>query len=498
MIQMRREFPRAMLLICVAWMPLCVRPVHGAEDHRRPNVILLMADDLGYGDVGYLGNKDVRTPVLDEMASEGVRFDHFYAAASVCSPTRASVLTGRTPNRSGVFSWGWSLRPEEITVAEILKDAGYATGHFGKWHLGSVAAGSATSPGAQGFEDWASSPNFFENDPPLSRKEKVIHPSGEGSQVTVDLTLEFVEAAVKQQRPFLAVVWFGSPHLPHEALDADREPYKQLPERMQHYYGEISAMDRAVGKLRARLRELGAADDTLLWFTSDNGATTPGSSGPFKGKKGTLWDGGIRVPSVLEWPSKFPEARRVGIASSSVDILPTVLAAAGVKHPDAGRPLDGESLLPFCESPKAAADDDDAAGTSTKPSRAKPLGFWTYPQPGKPVRSGELLKEIEKAAAAIATGAGPLLTADETAAFAKKYPTDHFPGHAAWVDGRYKLHRIAREQGAPILHLFDLANDPEETTDLATSRREQVERMAEALEAWQLSVIKSLNGEDYR
>ncbi|MGC3970868.1 MAG: sulfatase-like hydrolase/transferase [Pirellulales bacterium] len=334
----------------------------------------------------------------------------------------------------------------------------------------------------------------------MSHGGKVISSTGEGSQVTVDLALEFIEAAVMKQQPFAAVVWFGSPHTPHVALDADREAYRQLPENMQHYYGEITAMDRAVGKLRARLRELKIADDTLLWFTSDNGATVPGSSGPFKGKKGTLWEGGIRVPSLLEWPAKFAEPRHVTLRASTCDVLPTVVAAAGLQHPDLQRPLDGESLLPFCVAPSTADDDGEDLAAAAKTNRSRPLGFWTYPQAGKPVRSGSLLKELEDNDGngdKPTTAGGPLLSADETAAFAKKYPTDHFPGHAAWVDGRYKLHRIAREQEKPVFHLFDLASDPEEKTDLATSDRARLEQMAEALEAWQASVVRSLNGEDY-
>ncbi len=485
-------------LVIAAGFVVGLPPSHAeylGKAQHRPNIVLLMADDLGYGDVGYLGNTEVRTPEIDAMAKSAIRLDRSYAAACVCSPTRASVLTGRHPNRYGVFSWGWSLKPEETTLAEILRPAGYATGHFGKWHLGSVAAYSATSPGAQGFEEWASSPNFYENDPALSRRGKIIHPAGEGSQATVDLALEFIEGAAKQRRPFLAVVWFGSPHSPHEALAADREPYKDLPEKLQHYYGEITAMDRAVGRLRARLRELKIADDTLVWFTSDNGATTPGSSGPFKAKKGTLWEGGVRVPGILEWPRMFATPRVVDVACSTVDILPTVLAAVGAEHRQPRRPLDGENLLVYLSPQRADGVDDVAAGVVSH--RARPLGFWTYPEAGRPVRSGELLKDIERGAPAAGSPASPLLSAEETAAFAKQYSTESFPGHAAWIEGRYKLHCIARGDGPPAFHLFDLTTDRGETTDLATSERGRVERMAEALKAWQKSVIGSLNGEDY-
>ena len=281
---------RSVKLSCIAScflaLALLASPVTAADPAPgapRPNVVLLLTDDQGWGDVGYNGNSDVQTPVLDELARTGIRFDRFYAAAAVCSPTRGSFLTGRHPVRYGVFSWGWSLRPEEITVAEVLQQHGYATGHFGKWHLGALHAGSATSPGGQGFDDWSSSPNFYENDPLFSRRGKVVHTKGESSAVTVDAALEFIETASKQKQPFLAVVWFGNPHTPHEAQDDLRKPYASLPVNMQHYWGEMTGVDRAVGKLRTRLRELQLADDTLLWFTSDNGAAKPGSTGGLRG-----------------------------------------------------------------------------------------------------------------------------------------------------------------------------------------------------------------------
>jgi arylsulfatase A-like enzyme len=137
----------------------------GGQGDRRPNIVLVMADDQGWGDVGYNGHPVLKTPRLDEMAAAGLRFDRFYAAAPVCSPTRGSVMTGRHPNRFGCFQWGHSLRPNEVTLAEILKGAGYATGHFGKWHLGSVRAGSPVNPGASGFDRWLSAENFYDNDP---------------------------------------------------------------------------------------------------------------------------------------------------------------------------------------------------------------------------------------------------------------------------------------------------------------------------------------------
>src|SRR5436190_10400270 len=183
------NFACAVPLACM--LSLCAKSHTRAAD--RPNFVLCMADDLGWGDVAYNGNADVQTPVLDELARSAARFDRFYAAYNVCSPTRAAFMTGRTPIREGIFSWGWSLRPEEITIAECLKPAGYATGHFGKWHLGTLHELSATSPGGQGFDEWWSSPNFYENDPLFSHQGTIVKMKGESSEVTVDAALDFIQ-----------------------------------------------------------------------------------------------------------------------------------------------------------------------------------------------------------------------------------------------------------------------------------------------------------------
>lgn len=228
--------------------------LHFASDAAAvepPNIVLVMADDQGWGDMAYNGHPHLKTPNFDALAKEGIRFDQFHAAAPVCSPTRGSVMTGRTPNRFGCFSWGHSLRPQEITIAEALKTAGYVTGHFGKWHLGSVQKASPVSPGASGFDEWASSPNFFDLDPVLSVKGKAVQFQGDSSEVTMDEALKFIRDCAGKKQRFLAVVWFGSPHEPHQALESDRAPYADLPEKQQNFYGEITAMDRAFGRLRA-------------------------------------------------------------------------------------------------------------------------------------------------------------------------------------------------------------------------------------------------------
>src|SRR5581483_8822882 len=235
---------------------------------ERPNIVLVMADDQGWGDMAYNGHKVLKTPNFDDMARTGLRFDRFYAAAPVCSPTRGSVLTGRHPNRFGCFQWGHALRPQEITLAEVLKKLGYVTGHFGKWHLGSVRSGSPVNPGASGFDQWLSAENFFDIDPILSRAGQATQLKGDSSMVTVDAALEFIAGGAKKKEPFLAVVWFGSPHAPHKALDQDRALYADQPPALRHFYGEISAMDRAFGKLRGALKKLGIHENTILWYCS--------------------------------------------------------------------------------------------------------------------------------------------------------------------------------------------------------------------------------------
>ncbi len=246
-----------------------------AAADQPPNIILCMGDDHGWDETAYNGHPHLRTPVLDERAATGLRLDRFYSASPVCSPTRGSVITGRHPNRYGTFAPNWSLRPEEVSIAQILGNAGYACGHFGKWHLGPVKAGSPTNPGAMGFQQWLSHDNFFEMNPYLSRNggppERF---RGEGSDVIIDETIRFIGQAKQQGRPFFAVVWFGSPHEPYSGSEKDLALYDNLPASygdrfvtltsmdnglpvrrpldkvLQERFAEITAMDRAMGRLR--------------------------------------------------------------------------------------------------------------------------------------------------------------------------------------------------------------------------------------------------------
>ena len=475
----RRTFLKAAGAWLVAARPPAVRGNAGA---KKPNIILCMADDQGWGDMAYNGHAVLKTPHFDAMAAAALRFDRFYAAAPVCSPTRGSVMTGRHPNRFGCFKWGHPLRPQEITVAEALKTAGYVTGHFGKWHLGSVVEGSPVNPGASGFDEWLSAPNFFDNDPILSREGTAVPTKGESSMVTVDAAIEFIRKHARSRQPFFAVVWFGSPHGPHQAIEADRALYKNQSERLQNFYGEITGMDRAFGKLRRELRRLGIRENTLLWYCSDNGGLPRVGSTGGRGNKGQIYEGGLRVPAILEWPARIAGHRVTNVPCNTSDIYPTLLDIAGVRMRNQP-PLDGISLVTLLEG--------------RMKSRPKPMGFWDHPTGGISTPSKKWMASLYEAQQAGKRVDDPSRLRLDAGKITKQYPEDSFPGHSAWLDWPWKLHRI--EKKGPIkFELYNLADDPQESNDCAAAQPERAKAMKAQLEAWLRSVVRSLNGKDYQ
>jgi arylsulfatase A-like enzyme len=452
----------------------------------RPNIVIILADDQGYGETGYYGHPHVRTPVLDEMAAGGLQLDRFYAAAPVCSPTRAGILTGRHPNRSGVFAPNYSTRPEEITIAQILKQAGYRTGHFGKWHVGAVKAASPTNPRRMGFDEYLSHDNFFELDPPLSRNgaDPVIH-KGESSWIVVEAASEFVRKVHEEGKPFFVCLWFGSPHSPYRGLPEDVATYEAVKsEEQRHRFAEISAMDRAIGRFRSMLKELGAAENTLLWYSSDNGTPIPKNvdphNGGFRGNKGSLYEGGLRVPAVIEWPAVIREHRVSAVPCVSSDIFPTLLDLTGLSSPDPNRPIDGISLrrLVVADSMK---------------ERPQPIGFWKYNAGAE--RKNERWMSPELTRGTTPTTRNPAIDFRNF-----KHPvakTDDFGGWAAWTGTRYRLH-VNNRKGIIETELYDLSVDPGEESNIAARRGDIVKRMTAELQEWQRSVERSLSGADYR
>lgn len=462
-----------LFLLCLGTMGF------GQSIAPRPNVVLVMADDQGWGDMAYNGHATLQTPNFDSAAAAGLRFDRFYAAAPVCSPTRASVLTGRHPNRSGVLQWGHPLRPQEVTLAELMHQAGYATAHFGKWHLGSVRSTSPVHPGMHGFQFWVSAPNYFDQDPILSKMGEAVRYTGESSLVTAAVATNWMRQQVAAEHRFLAVVWLGSPHAPHQGSSANLEIYKGNKDR--HFLAEMTGMDAAFGTIRAALDELGVRNDTILWYCSDNGALRRvGSTGGFRGHKGQVYEGGLLVPAILEWPSRVKSHRATSVRCNTSDILPTLCELAGVSLPN--RSYDGVSLVPLI----------DDRGT-----RCQPMGFWHFETHGIPVRAKELMQELWDAqqqgrelppyAACLTAAELPDLP----------YSTDHFPGHAAWTDGDWKLHRIEHDQQVQ-WELYHLKRDPFETADCIQKYPDVRMSMQEPFLDWLESVVRSLNGEDYR
>jgi arylsulfatase A-like enzyme len=469
------------------------------------NIILLMGDDHGWEETGYNGHPFLHTPVLDEMAATGLRLDRFYSASPVCSPTRGSVITGRHPNRYGTFTPNWSIRPEEISVAHLLKQAGYHTGHFGKWHLGPVKAASPTNPGAMGFDTWLSHDNFFEIDPVLSRDGGVPEQfRGESSEILIEETIRFIETAKENGQPFFGVVWFGSPHEPYSGLDQDLALYQDLPdslekqmvsltsmetglpvdrplkEVLQERYAEITAMDRAIGNLRQYLAEQGLKQHTVLWYCGDNGVPTSGIYNPvFRGVKGNVYDEGIRVPGVIEWPEGIPAPMQSAVNSVTSDILPTLCEIAGIPVPE--RPLDGISLVPLMR------------GNMDK--RPAPVYFWNFD-------TGHEARDQPYIDPQLQVGTTPLVKVMDgvyTRSFTNFHHTSvqetDFNGARAILDHQYKL--VIDGHNGATLELFDMVSDPTESNNLADSRPQIVEKMSEQLREWQQSVLKSLTGADY-
>jgi len=453
--------------------------VNAQANDERPNIILVMADDQGYGDAGYTGHPIVQTPNLDAMAKVAVVFNRFYAAAPVCSPTRASVLTGRHPFRTNVPNHGHYMRPQEVTLAESLHTAGYVTGHFGKWHIGSVQPDSPTCPGKCGFDEWLTGLNFFDIDPYLSKNGKYVQIKGQGSTISMDATLEFLKKHKDGAKPMFAVTWFPAPHTPHKEI-ADPELYKGNKNR--GYYQEITHLDAQVGRLRKTLRDLKIAENTIVWYCSDNGGLLKESSGG-RDKKGSIYEGGLRVPCLVEWPKKW-QHKVITTPASTSDIFPTLLEITKIKNEKQPK-LDGVSLVNII------------AGTQTK--RA-PIGFWHEHTHGQATFSDRVIKELMVAQNNGKPTPHPgrlLKNINEPPKFPNGTP---FHGHAAWLDWPWKLHRIqSKENPKEIkLMLYNLEKDPMETT-FATDEKvlERIMKMTKQLEAWQRSVYDSWEGQDY-
>jgi len=434
------------------------------DAQRRPNVVIFLTDDQGCADLGFYGNRAAKTPQIDRFARESVELTQFHVSP-VCSPTRASLMTGRYNFRTGVsdvFGPATVMNSAEVTLAEMLRAAGYATGLFGKWHLGDDPA---HGPNAQGFDDALTfrgptlTPSYF--DPKLRHNGEEKTFKGYCMDIFTDAAIEFVRR--NREKPFFLYLPTNLIHGPFVAPEDLVASYREAgaDEINAKVYGMLESVDRNFGRLRAALQELGLEENTLLMFLSDNGtaseAITPQSfSIGLHGFKGTPYQNGLRVPCFARWPAGFPAPARMQRLTAHIDVLPTVLEACGVPTPGDAR-LDGRSFLSLLREP---------AG----PWPADRTLFFQWDS-GQTPRRGH--------ACAVVTERYKLVQ-----------PTGMDSPRQQHIRDKYA--RVSADQGrgsrtiegAPRWELYDLQSDPGETKDRSAELPEVVARMRRHYEAW--------------
>jgi uncharacterized sulfatase len=447
----RTRFSRLLLVLALAVSAVVLRAAAPIPTPRPPNVVLILADDMGWNQVGYHGSRYYETPHIDRLAAEGMQFRHAYSAAPICSPTRAALMTGKSPARLQLTDYIpgrlWEDKPlvtprmqqglplSESTIPELLRVRGYVSGLFGKWHLAPTydyAPWRLMDPESQGFDEV-----YHTNKP---EEANAATPDAHNAVAITDRALDFISR--HRDRPFFCYVAHNVVHRPlaeDPKLVAKyaAKPGADRPENKAVMGAMIERMDTGIGRLLARLKELGLEESTLVIFTSDNGnVVADQSQAPFRGGKATIWEGGLRVPLAVRWPGRI----RAGMTSDEPvvthDLFSTIMDAAGV--PLVARLHDGTSLLPVL--------------TGRAPALGRDALYWHYPhyhhlgdfRPGSVIRQGRF-KLIE------------------------------------WYEG-------ALLQKGPEVELFDLVADPGETRDLAASQPELARNLLRQLRAWRQSV----------
>lgn len=374
------------------------RPVSGPlkADESRPNMIVILCDDLGFGDLGVYGHPYIKTPNLDKLAATGIRFTNFYSAAPVCSPSRVGLMTGRSPNRAGIYDWipeskqpksdareRVHMQQHELTLPQLLQRAGYATCMAGKWHCNShFNSPEQPQPNDAGFDHWMATQNnagpSHENPVNYVRNGQPVGPmEGFSCQIAVNEVVNWLEKqkTTHPDRPFFLYLPFHEPHEPVASPQELVSLYRDVAftEEQAQYFANVHNIDLAVGRLLESLESLKLRDNTLIVFSSDNGPETLkrykagsrswGRTGILRGMKLHTHDGGFHVAGIMNWPAGIREARVVTSAASSLDVLPTFAELAHAEVP-ADRKLDGISLVPLFTSGET-------------PQRPQPL-LWAY------------------------------------------------------------------------------------------------------------------------
>lgn len=431
--------------------------IGASERGKKPNFVVIYCDDLGYGDLGCFGSEYIKTPHLDALAKDGARFTNWYSNCPVCSPSRASLLTGKYPQNAGVTSIlagrrdTPGLKPDQTTIAKALRPLGYRTAMFGKWHLG-LAGGCR--PNDHGFDEFygflAGCVDYYShifywgvgkgNNPThdLWHNEREVWDNGRYlTEAITEKSVKFIEQ--KREEPFFLYVPYSAPHYPMHAPQKYLDRYPDLPWDKRIMAAMISAVDDGVGETIKALKKSGQYEDTVIFFSSDNGPSVEtrnwldgtedpyygGSTGIFRGQKGSLFEGGIRMPAIMTWPARIEAGQTCGKVGAMMDIFPTFLGIAGGEAED----VDGADVLPMV--------------TSGAPSPHERV-FWDY------------------------------------------------NGQLAVRQGKWKLvlnGRIDFEKGAADdVHLSDLEADPGERTNLADEHPELTSELTAAVQKWQKSL----------
>jgi len=340
-----------------------------AQSPERPNVILIMTDDQGWWDLGIHGSEKLDTPVMDRLASEGVELTRFYVQP-VCAPTRAGLMTGRYYLRTGLYNTrfgGDTMGADEITVAEILREHGYRTGVFGKWHLGRYAA---SSPNAQGFDEALTFSHGhierYDHPSQLTHNGTPVQIRGYITDVLTDAAIQFAES--NRDRPFFCYLPYNVPHVPlvlghavhlQDRGDALLRKYLErgVPVREAHIYGMIERCDANIGRLVEAIDRLGLREKTVVFFMSDNGGIHKFYKAGLRGGKGSVYEGGVRSPLLARWPGHFPAGAKSDAMASHVDLLPTICELAGASPPS-DRPIDGRSIAELLRTGQGASPHD--------------------------------------------------------------------------------------------------------------------------------------------
>ncbi len=431
---------RSLAAICLTLVPLGT--VFSQPKPARPNVVFIVADDLGYADVGFNGGKEIATPRIDRLAASGVRLDALYAQP-VCSPTRAAFLTGRYPMRHGlqvgvVRPWAqYGLPREERTLAQALKQAGYTTAIVGKWHLGHFDR--AYLPTSRGFDvqygQYNGAIDYFTHERDgghdWHRQDRASMDEGYSTHLLAKEAVRFVDEQ-KNGRPFFLYLAFNAPHAPHQVPDSYKAPYASLPEPRRTYAGMVSAMDEAIGQLLDALERNGQTRNTLVVFASDNGGPAPGKvtdNGRYRAAKATVYEGGVRSAAAVSWPGRIKPGGSTAEPLHMVDWYPTIVKLAGGTL-EQKLPIDGRDAWPTIAN-------------------------------GRPSPHGEILINAAPMGGAIRAGKWKLVLNGDS--------------HTREVSRREKGAGI--DPAVTQIELFDLAADPGEQRNLADANPGKVKEL---------------------